>query len=128
MASLCLLPACAPTTRYRMPESVRSYTILVSFSDSLSEQLARALRDRGLTVQRRVRGGAGPTAALVHFRTREAGFGAETWLHVRLADTRTGVIVAAATVVLDSLPTTPTERAELLLDSLFPSRRLPVEP
>jgi len=104
-----------------MPSSLRGYAVLVPAQDSLSEQLARAFRRHGVAVQRRIRKGNGPTAAVVHFTFREPGRGAISWLHVRLADTRTGAIVGAATVALDSLPDAGA-RAAAILDSLGMSR------
>jgi len=109
--------ACAPAVAYHMPASLRSYAMLVPGSDSLSDQLAEALRRRGLNVRRQVRSG-GATAALIHFNFREAEAGAPIWLHVRLADTRTGVIVGAAAIMLDSLPRASDARADAILDSL----------
>ena len=125
---VCLLAGCATATRYHMPTSLRSYAMLVPASDSLSEQMVQAFRRHGLSVRRQVRGGGGPTAALIHFTFRESGRGAATWLHVRLADTRTGVIVGAAAIMLDSLPVESTARAEAILDSLGLGRRLSPEP
>jgi hypothetical protein len=49
-------------------------------------------------------------------------------LHVRLADTRTGAIVAAAAAALDELPADPAQRAEVLLDSLGLGRSIPLKP
>ena len=117
------LIACAPAIAYRMPDSLRSYTMLVPASDSLSDQLAQAFGRRGLSVRRQIRGGGGPTAALVHFTFRAPEAGAPTWLHVRLADTRTGAIVGAAALLLDSLPGPRDARAEAILDSLGLGRR-----
>ena len=95
--------ACAPATRYHMPEAVRGYAVLVPSQDSLSVQLARAFRRRGITVLERVRGGSHPTAALLHFTFRDVSGGTGTSLHVQLADTRTGAVVAAAVIVMDSV-------------------------
>ena len=121
--------ACASAaTRYHMPSSLQGYAILVPASDTLSWQLAQALRRRGLAVQRRVRGGGGPTAVLVHFTYRDPQLGEPLWLHVRLADTRTGSIVGAVGVALDSLPPDPAALAETILDSLGLGRRPLPEP
>ncbi len=122
------LIACAPAIAYRMPASLRNYTMLVPASDSLSDQLAQAFGRRGLRVRRQIRGGGGPTAALVHFKFRAPAAGAPTWLHVRLADTRTGAIVGAAAVRLDSLPGARDARADTILDSLGLRRRTTREP
>ncbi|HEY7685086.1 MAG TPA: hypothetical protein VH833_03155 [Gemmatimonadales bacterium] len=120
--------ACAPAFAYRMPASLRSYSMLVPDSDSLSDQLAQAFGRRGLSVRRQIRGGGGPTAALVHFTFRAPEAGAPTWLHVRLADTRTGAIVGAAALLLDSLPVAREARADTILDSLGLGRRTPRQP
>jgi hypothetical protein len=109
---------CAPALRYRMPSSLHSYAILVPARDTLSDQLARAFRRRGIKVERHIKGGSGPTAALVHFRFREPEAGGRDWLLVRLADTRTGVIVGEASLVVDSLTRDEVGRAEAILDSL----------
>jgi len=119
------LIACAPAIAYRMPNSLRSYTMLVPASDSLSDQLAQAFGRRGLSVRRQIRGGGGPTAALVHFTFRAPEAGAPTWLHIRLADTRTGAIVGTAALLLDSLPGARDARADTILDSLGLGRRTP---
>jgi hypothetical protein len=119
------LVGCAPALRYRMPASLHGYTVLVPARDTLSEQLAGALRRRGVKVERHVRGGSGPTAALVYFRVREPQAGGLSWLMVRVADTRTGVIVAEASLVPDSLVRDERVRAEAILDSLGFTRPSP---
>lgn len=65
----------------------------------------------------RLRGGGGPTAALIHFTFRDMPSAAGTSLHVQLADTRTGAVVAAAALTLDSLPANR-PIVDLILDSL----------
>ena len=91
---------------------MRGYEILVRASnDPQAAELARALREAGMRVRREVRGGSRPTAALIFFEFREPGRGEPNWLHLRLADTRTGVIVGAAAIPLDSVGPTPRERA-----------------
>jgi hypothetical protein len=116
--ALVVLGACAHALRYRMPDTLRSYTIVVPARDSLSEQLARALRGHGIKVERRVRGGSGPSAALVHFVFRESQPAAVPRLLIRVADTRTGVIVGEAAIVLDSLGGAGAATAEAIIDSL----------
>ena len=106
-----------------MPSSLRGYAVLIQDRDSSSDALAAAFRHHGMHVLRAVRGGRGPTAALVQFRFRDPTAGSPVWLHIRLFDTRTGVIVGAATVLLDSLPAEPTSRSALILDSLGLGRR-----
>ncbi len=110
------LAACATAAAYHMPASLRSYAMLIPASDSLSDQLAQAFGRRGLRVRRQVRGGGGPTAALIHFTFREPEPGAPLWLHIRLADTRTGAILGATAIMLDSIP--GAARADAILDSL----------
>ena len=95
----------------RVPKSLRGYDILVQNADSQSVELARAMRSAGYHVRDRVKGGSRPTAALIHFMYSEPGDGQPTWLHVRLADTRSGVIVGAAEIELDSTTQTPKARA-----------------
>ena len=118
LTPLALLLACAPVTRYHMPSSVRGYAFFVPGTDSLSAALGMAMHRQGYVVLSKVRGGGGPTAAVVHFLFREPGDSAGPVLHVRLADTRTGVIVGSASAVLDQLPADAARRAEMLLDSL----------
>ena len=109
--------ACAPATRYHMPSSVRGYAVYVPRSDSLSLALAQAFRRRGVVVLDRMRGSGGPTAALIHFTFRDVPPTTGTSLHVQLADTRTGAVVAAAAVTLDSLPE-GRGVVDMILDSL----------
>jgi hypothetical protein len=109
--------ACAPATRYHMPSSVRGYAVYVPRSDSLSLALAQAFRRRGVVVLDRLRGSGGPTAALIHFTFRDVPPTTGTSLHVQLADTRTGTVVAAAAVTLDSLPE-GRGVVDMILDSL----------
>ncbi len=116
--------SCAPPTRYEQPSVLRGYEILITRRDSLGQGVAEGLRHRGFTVRREVRGGSRPTAYLLTFTFQEAEPPALTWLHVRLADTRTGAIVAAVSAPLDSLgPTTPA-RARAIVDSLVASPAL----
>lgn len=116
------LPACA-SARYRMPSGLHSYRYFVPGSDSLSVALGAALRRRGLAVVPVLRGGAGPTAAVIHFIFRDPEDSLGPVLHVQLADTRTGVVVGAGMAALAGLPRAVAERAEALLDSLGLERR-----
>jgi hypothetical protein len=95
--------------------------------------LAQGLARRGFTVRDRVRGGGRPTAYLFAFTFHETDFpgqggqggqGGLTWLHVRLADTRTGAIVAAVSVPLDSLAAPLAGYAGAVVDSLVASATL----
>jgi hypothetical protein len=116
--------ACAPPTRYEQPSALRGYEILITRRDSLGQGIAEGLRRRGFTVRERVRGGSRPTAYLLVFTFREAEPPALTWLHVRLADTRTGAIVATVSVPLDSLGATTPDHARAIVDSLAASPAL----
>ena len=121
-----LLASCAPAAGYRAPASVRSYDILVSRDDSLSREIGRGLRRRGYTVRNTVQGGGPSTAYVLSFTQRDPEPGAPTWLYVRLADTRTGTIVAAVSAPLDSLGDTVEARARAIVDSL--TQRRPITP
>ena len=113
-----LLVACAAS---RVPAHLRGYDIVVEPRDEDSRALAGAMRDYGFRVRDRVRGGSRPTAVLIHFTFSEPGPGQPHWLHLRLADTRSGVIVAAATVLLDSVGTSARARAEAAVRALAPA-------
>ena len=113
--------ACTPPTRYERPSALRGYEILITRRDSLSQGIAEGLRRRGFTVRRQVRGGSRPTAFLLAFTFRDAEPPAVTWIHVRLADTRTGAIVAAVSAPLDSLGATTPDHARSIVDSLAAS-------
>ena len=113
--------SCAPPTRYEQPSALRGYEILITRRDSLGQGVAEGLRRRGFTVRRQVRGGSRPTVYLLTFTFREAEPPAVSWLHVRLADTRTGAIVAAVSAPLDSLGATTPDRARAIVDSLAAS-------
>ena len=118
------LSACAPPTRYEQPSVLRGYDILITRRDSLGQGIAEGLRRRGFTVRRQVRGGSRPTAYVLTFTFREAEPPALTWLHVRLADTRTGTIVASVSAPLDSLGATTPDQARAIVDSLVASPAL----
>jgi len=109
---------CAPSTRYEQPDALRGYEIGVTSRDSLERGIAQGLARRGFRVRTRLRGGGRPTAYLFAFIFRETDPPALTWLHVRLADTRTGAIVAAVSAPLDSLGLSAGERARAMVDSL----------
>jgi hypothetical protein len=111
-----LLACAAP--RYHMPSGLRSYRYFVAGSDSLSVALGTVLRRRGVEVVPELRGGGGPTAAVIHFLFRDPTDSQGLVLHVQFADTRTGVVIAAGSAVLEALPRPALDRAEALLDSL----------
>ena len=101
----------------RPPSPLRGYRVLIENHDSLSDYLARALARKGFTVRRRVKGGSPPTAALVTFTFRELAEPPTVWLNARLADTRSGAIVAAVSGPLDALGSSAATRAQSLADS-----------
>ncbi|HEY6225305.1 MAG TPA: hypothetical protein VIW26_16095 [Gemmatimonadales bacterium] len=122
-----LLAGCAPATRYHMPSSLHGYAFYFAGTDSLSTELGAAMRRHGFVVLPALKGGSGPTAAVVHFLFREPGDSQGPVLHVRLADTRTGAIVGAASAVVAELPSDVSQRAEVLLDSLGMGRGPPFQ-
>jgi hypothetical protein len=69
-------------------------------------------------VRDHVTGGSRPSAYLLAFTFQDTAPPGLVWLHVELADTRTGVIVASVAVPLDSLEATAAARARALVDSL----------
>lgn len=115
--SVLLLAAACATGRSRAPQPLHTYRVLIDTHDSLSEYLAGALSKKGFKVRRHVKGGNPPTAALLTFTFRELSGTPTVWFNARLADTRSGVVVAAVSVPLDSLGATPAIRAQCLADS-----------
>jgi hypothetical protein len=103
----------------RVPATLRGYDILVESKDEQSVELGRAMKSSGYHVRDRVRGGSRPTAALIHFTFSEPGVGQSPWLLVRLADTRSGVIVGTASIQLDSTVRTSRARAAAVVEALF---------
>jgi hypothetical protein len=118
VAGSALLAACAPAIRYTAPSGLRQYQILIDRDDSLARAVGQGLKRRGFEVRDRVQGGGPPTAYLLSFTMRDVEPGSMLWLYVRLADTRTGAIVAAVSALLDSLGSTPEARAQAIVDSL----------
>jgi hypothetical protein len=112
-----LTAACATN---RLPDQLRGYSIVVEEKDEQSVQLARAMREQGIKVRSKVRGGSGPTAALIYFTFSDPGPGQPLWFHIRFADTRSGEIVGAATIPLDSATVTPRARAVAAIKALAP--------
>ena len=117
VASLFWLFACA-TGGARVPDSLKGYEIVLSRRDTLSQALVGALREHGFAVRRDVRGGGRPAAGLVHFIFREPETAEVAWLHVRLFDTRSGVILAVVVMRLDSIGPGSQARARAVVDSL----------
>lgn len=128
LVGLVVAAACAPATRYHMPSSMHGYAFYVPGGDSLSTALSQALRSHGFVVLPSLKGGSGPTAAVVHFLYRDPGDSQGPVLHLRLADTRTGAIVGAASAVVAQLPADLSHRAAALLDSLGMSGGPPFRP
>jgi hypothetical protein len=120
--ALALLSCASP---YRMPSALHNYHYYVVGRDSLSVALETALRRRGLEVMPQLRGGAGPTAAVIHFIFRDPADSLGAVLHVQLADTRTGVVVGDGMALLARLPVAASARAEALLDSVGLRRPAP---
>ena len=125
--ALLLLAAlgCARATARRQPASLRDYDLLVEGRDSLRDALATALRHAHYHVRRVMKGGSPPTAALVLFSFREPDSTSHDWLHARFFDTRSGVIVAAASVAVDSSVPGARARAQALVAALQPKRSSP---
>ena len=115
--SACILAAGCFFGRGSTPSPLRGYRVLIEAHDSLSDGLARALTRKGFTVRRHVKGGSPPTAALVTFSFRELGDMPTIWFHARLADSRSGAIVATVSVPVDSLANTAAVLAQSLADS-----------
>ena len=103
-----------------LPAQLHGYAIVVEEKDTQSTELARAMREQGIKVRPRVRGGSGPTAVLIYFTFSDPGPGQPLWFHIRLADTRSGEIVGAATIPLDSATMTPRARAVAAIKALAP--------
>ncbi len=114
---LVLTAACGTA---RLPAQLHGYAVVVEEKDQQSTELARAMREQGIKVRPRVRGGSGPTAALIYFTFSDPGSRQPLWFHLRLADTRSGEIVGAATIALDSLTATPRARARAAVKALAP--------
>jgi len=105
----------------RVPDDVRGYEIVVPGRDSLSLAFAGALKGQGFHVRSTVRGGTRPAAALVHFVFQE-WHGAPIVLYGRLADTRSGAVVAAAEIPLDSTGSAARDSVPALVRALSGKR------
>jgi len=115
LAVLVLSTGCAAS---RVPANLRGYDVLIEGADEQSVALATAMKQAGYHVKTKVKGGSHPTAALIHFTFSEPGRDQTVWLHLRLADTRSGVIVAAGMIPLDSTVPTPRARAVAAVEVL----------
>jgi hypothetical protein len=113
----CILVAACLFGAGGTPSPLRGYDLLIEGRDPFSEDLAQALSRRGFSVRRHVKGGGSPTAALITFTFRELNEPPTLWFHARLADTRSGVTVAAVSAPLDSLGATAAIRAQSVADS-----------
>ena len=102
----------------RVPANLRGYDVLINGSDEQSVELAVAMKRAGYHVKTKVKGGSHPTAALIHFTFSDPGPDQTVWLHLRLADTRSGVIVGAASIPLDSTVSTSRARAQAAVQAL----------
>lgn len=111
------LGACAPNP-YRAPAHVSDYEILIAGRDTLGEALATALRQAGMRVRQQPRGGGPPPATLVYFEYGADG-GGSGWLAGRVYNARSGRLLVAATLGLDSVPGDGPERARLLVAALL---------
>ncbi|HET7790136.1 MAG TPA: hypothetical protein VFK78_04995 [Gemmatimonadales bacterium] len=121
-----LAVGCASGGPMAVPGSLKGYQLVVPPESPFQKALASALKHRGFKVRDAIRGGGRPAAALFSYVFREPPTGkvpGPAWLHVRVADTRSGVIVAAVTLPLDSLPADPARRAEIVADSLLARAR-----
>jgi len=128
--SCVLLVGCASSGSYRVAGQLKAYEILVPGRDSVSARVADAFGRRGFRVRAAVRGGSRPTLAYVGFWFSEPGqgegAGQRALYYARLADTRTGRIVAAAAVALDSLGSNLKSRVDSLVTLL--TAPLPLTP
>jgi hypothetical protein len=113
---LVLICACAAS---RVPGALRGYDIVVEPKDLQSLEFADVMRHYGFHVRNNVRGGSRPTAALIYFLYSDPGPEQPTWLHVRLADTRSGAILGAGSVQLDSTVASTRARAIAAVNSLL---------
>ncbi len=103
-----------------VPQQLRRYDVVVEGKDEQSLELALAMREYGYRVRQRLRGGSRPTAALIYFTYSEPGLSQPAWLFVRLADTRTGLIIGSGAVALDSLAPTARARAKAAVQAIAP--------
>ena len=103
-----------------VPQQLRRYDVVVEGKDEQSLELARAMREYGYHVRQRLRGGSRPTAALIYFTYSDPGPSQPAWLFVRLADTRTGLIIGSGGVALDSLAPTARARAKAAVQAIAP--------
>ena len=113
------LAAACGAARLPAPASLKDYEVVIPADDTLSRALAQAFGETELRVRRQVKGGGRPAVVLIHQVFREPGADGKSWLLGRLADTRSSVILAAATLPLDSLGTSAQARAQALTRALL---------
>lgn len=115
-ACLVLMLCCAGS---RVPATLRGYDIVVEPKDLQSLEFAYVMRRYGFHVRPSVRGGGRPTAVLIYFLYNDAGPDQPRWLHVRLADTRSGAILRSGNVQLDSSLSSTRTRAIAAVQSIL---------
>lgn len=118
MVLLVSVAACGAPLALSAPAPLRRYEVLVVGQDSLSRAVATEFQAHGFSVRDRLRGGGRPTVAYVAFRFYDTGMG-RPQLAVQLADTRRGIVVAAATLPADTLAGNPSARAALIVRTLL---------
>jgi hypothetical protein len=114
--------ACGAGRAGRVPGGagpLRGYVLVVPGREPFDTALGALLRKRGFRVLTSVRGGGKPAAALVRFTFRDASTESGRWLYARFFDTRSGLLVAAASIPLDTLPDDPGLHARLLVEALL---------
>jgi len=111
-----LVLSCATS---RVPGSLRGYDIVIEPKDLQSLELAYVMRRYGFHVRESVRGGSRPTAALIYFLYSDPGREQPVSLHVRLADTRSGLILRSGTVQLDSSVASTRTRAIAAINAIL---------
>ena len=127
LRAACLVLAalgCARATARRQPTSLRDYDLVVEGRDSLRDAIAAELRHAHFHVRRALKGASPPTAALVLFSFRDDS-SSHDWLHARFFDTRSGQIVAMASIPVDSTMPDGRGRARALVGALVVVRHAP---
>ena len=104
---------------YRTPASLHAYEIILPGRDSLRRAFAFEFARAGLRVRREPRGGGPPAATLVYYEFAAPGAGGPRWFHARLYDVRSSLLLAAMTILVDSLPPSGRDRAQLVAERLL---------
>ncbi len=122
-ALLAVLYGCASGGRQAPPivgvHTLRSYVLVIPLRGAFDSSLSTQLRQRGFRVRDGVRGGGNRAAALITFTFRDPSSESGRWLQARFFDTRTGLLVAAASVALDTLTDDLHVRARALVAALL---------